>query len=43
VICGLVLIVSVVWVREAPLKSGFDDLPVGDEASPQPGTRVAAI
>jgi EmrB/QacA subfamily drug resistance transporter len=42
VICGLVLIVSVVWVREAPLKSGFDDLPIGDEASPQPGTRVAA-
>ncbi len=42
VICGLVLIVSVLWVREAPLKSGFDDLPVGDEASPQPGTRVAA-
>jgi EmrB/QacA subfamily drug resistance transporter len=42
VICGLVLIVSVVWVREAPLKSGFDDLPVGDEASPQPGTRVPA-
>jgi EmrB/QacA subfamily drug resistance transporter len=42
VICGLVLIVSLVWVREAPLKSGFDDLPVGDEASPQPGTRVAA-
>jgi EmrB/QacA subfamily drug resistance transporter len=41
-ICGLVLIVSVLWVREAPLKSGFDDLPVGDEASPQPGTRVAA-
>ena len=42
VICGLVLIVSLVWVREAPLKSGFDDLPVGDEASSQPGTRVAA-
>jgi EmrB/QacA subfamily drug resistance transporter len=42
VICGLVLIVSLVWVREAPLKSGFDDLPAGDEASPQPGTRVAA-
>jgi EmrB/QacA subfamily drug resistance transporter len=42
VICGLVLIVSLVWVREAPLKSGFDDLPVGDEASPQQGTRVAA-
>jgi len=41
-ICGLVLIVSLLWVREAPLKSGFDDLPVGDEASPQPGTRVAA-
>ena len=42
VICGLVLVVSVLWVREAPLKSGFDDLPVGDEASPQAGTRVAA-
>ncbi len=41
-ICGLVLIVSLLWVREAPLKRGFDDLPVGDEASPQPGTRVAA-
>ena len=42
VICGLVLIVSLLWVREAPLKSGFDDLPVGDEVSPQPGTRAAA-
>jgi EmrB/QacA subfamily drug resistance transporter len=42
VICGLVLIVSVIWVREAPLKRGFEDLPVGDEASPQPGARAAA-
>ena len=42
IVCGLVLIVSVVWVREMPLKRGFEDLPVGDEVSPQPGTRVAA-
>jgi len=42
IVCGFVLIVSVVWVRETPLKRGFEDLPVGDEVSPQPGTRVAA-
>jgi EmrB/QacA subfamily drug resistance transporter len=42
IVCGLVLIVSVVWVRETPLKRGFEDLPVGDEVSPQAGTRVAA-
>jgi hypothetical protein len=41
-VCGLVLLVSLLWVREVPLKRGFEDLPVGDEASPQPGTRIAA-
>jgi hypothetical protein len=42
IVCGLVLLVSLLWVREVPLKRGFEDLPVGDEASPQPGARIAA-
>ena len=42
IVCGLVLLVSVLWVREVPLKRGFEDLPVGDETSPQPGARIAA-
>jgi EmrB/QacA subfamily drug resistance transporter len=42
VLCGLVFLVSVFWVRETPLNRGFEDLPVGDEASAQPGTGVAA-
>ena len=31
-------VISLLWVREAPLRSGFEDVapPVGDEASPQP-------
>jgi EmrB/QacA subfamily drug resistance transporter len=41
-LCGLVFLVSLIWVRETPLKRGFEDLPVGNEASPQPGTRAAA-
>jgi len=33
-----VFVISLLWVREAPLHKGFDDAPapVGDEASPQP-------
>jgi len=42
VVCGLVLLVSLLWVREVPLKRGFEDVQVGDEASPQPGARIAA-
>jgi EmrB/QacA subfamily drug resistance transporter len=42
VVCGLVLVVSILWIREVPLRRGFEDVAVGDEASPQPGTRAAA-
>jgi MFS family permease len=42
VVCGLVLVASILWIREVPLRRGFEDVTVGDEASPQPGTRVAA-
>jgi EmrB/QacA subfamily drug resistance transporter len=41
-VCGLVLLVSVLFIREVPLRRGFDDVTIGDEASPQPGTRAAA-
>jgi prolipoprotein diacylglyceryltransferase len=38
ILCVLVFVISLIWVREAPLRSGFDDVAptVGDEASPQP-------
>jgi EmrB/QacA subfamily drug resistance transporter len=36
VVCGLVFLISLLWVREVPLRHGFEDVPVGDEASPQP-------
>jgi sugar phosphate permease len=38
ILCVLVFVISLLWVREAPLRSGFEDVapPVGDEASPQP-------
>jgi EmrB/QacA subfamily drug resistance transporter len=42
ILCGLVFVISVVWVREAPLRRGLDDVTVGDESSPQPGARAAA-
>ena len=37
ILCALVFVISLLWVREAPLHKGFDDVspPVGDEASPQ--------
>src|ERR671923_108777 len=40
--CGLVLAASILWIREVPLRRGFEDVAVGDEASPHPGTRAAA-
>ena len=44
-VCALVFIVSLLWVREVPLRRELDvtstDV-IGDEPSPQPGTRVAA-
>jgi MFS family permease len=38
VLCVLVFLVSLLWVREAPLRRELDETPpvVGDEASPQP-------
>ena len=36
-LCALVFVISLLWVREQPLKRGVEDEPVyGDEASPQP-------
>jgi prolipoprotein diacylglyceryltransferase len=38
-LCVLVFVISLLWVREVPLRRGVEDEPVyGDEASPQPGT-----
>jgi EmrB/QacA subfamily drug resistance transporter len=37
VLCALVFVVSLIWVREVPLRKGVDEeVPVGDEVSPQP-------
>jgi hypothetical protein len=38
ILCALVFVVSLLWVREAPLRRDFDEAPsvVGDETSPQP-------
>jgi len=41
-LCAAVFVISLLWVREAPLRTGLEDLTVGDEASAQPGTRAAA-
>ena len=41
-LCGAVFVISLLWVREAPLRTGFEDVAVGDEASPQAGTRAVA-
>jgi len=41
-LCVAVFVISLLWVREAPLRTGFEDVAVVDETSPQAGTRVAA-
>jgi EmrB/QacA subfamily drug resistance transporter len=41
-LCAAVFFISLIWVREAPLRTELEGLSVGDEASPQPGTRAAA-
>ena len=41
-LCAAVFVISLLWVREAPLRTGLEDVAVGDEASAQPGTRAAA-
>jgi len=40
VLCLLVFVISLLWVREVPLRGGLEDAapPVGDETSPQPAT-----
>jgi EmrB/QacA subfamily drug resistance transporter len=42
VVCALVFVISVLWIREVPLRRGLEDVAIGDEPSPQPGTRAAA-
>jgi EmrB/QacA subfamily drug resistance transporter len=41
-LCALVFVISLLWVREVPLRRGVEDEPLyGDEASPQPGATAA--
>ena len=43
VVCAIVFLVSLVGIREQPLRRGFDEATVaGDEASPTAATRAAA-
>jgi len=42
IVCGCVFLVSVFWVREAPLRRELEDVTVGDETSPQPGAPAGA-
>jgi hypothetical protein len=36
-LCAIVFVISLLWVREVPLRRGYgDEVPLGDEASPQP-------
>jgi hypothetical protein len=43
-LCALVFVISLLWVREVPLRSGVEDEPVlGDEASLQPAARPEAL
>src|SRR5207249_325330 len=41
-LCAAVFVISLLWVREAPLRTELEGIAVGDEVSPQPGTRAAA-
>jgi len=43
-LCVLVFAISLLWVREAPLRQDLEDAPppVGDETSPQPAVRSEA-
>src|SRR5262245_20434728 len=41
-LCAAVFVISLLWVREVPLREGLEDVPpvVGDETSPQPAQGV---
>jgi hypothetical protein len=46
VLCGLVFLISLLWVREVQIRQELEEAPVGDETSPQaapsaPPTRTA--
>jgi MFS family permease len=41
-LCGTVFVISLLWVHEAPLRTELEGVTIGDEPSPQPGTRAAA-
>jgi len=43
-LCALVFVISLLWVREVPLRKGLEEeVVVGDEASPQPAARREAL
>jgi EmrB/QacA subfamily drug resistance transporter len=41
-LCAAVFMIALLWVHEAPLRTELEGLAVGDEPSPQSGTRAAA-
>ena len=41
-LCAAVFVIALLWVHEAPLRTELEGLTVGDEPSPQSGTRAAA-
>ena len=42
IVCAFALAISILWVREVPLRRGLEDAVLGDEASPHPATQAAA-
>jgi EmrB/QacA subfamily drug resistance transporter len=42
ILCAFVFVISLLWIGEAPLRTELEGVTVGDESSPQPGTRAAA-
>jgi EmrB/QacA subfamily drug resistance transporter len=43
-LCALVFVISLLWVREVPLRRGLEEeVVVGDEASPQPASRAKPL
>jgi hypothetical protein len=41
-LCAAVFVIALLWISEAPLRTGFEEVTIGDEPSPQPGTQAAA-